>query len=282
MDTFHSAATMQRQAREWRRNGTRVALVPTMGFLHEGHLSLMQLARQHADIVVTSIFVNPTQFGPNEDFEQYPRNLTADLEACRHTGVDAVFCPEIDSMYHEDASISVEEDTLSLGLCGGSRPGHFTGVLTIVAKLFNLVLPTCAVFGEKDAQQLRLIRRMVRDLDFPVQILSGPIVREADGLAKSSRNANLSEEARQQAPVIHQALQTAYRAVKNGERSVDRLRQLIQTKLVDAPLGQLDYLEFVDDVSLAAIDNELSSDTLCAIAVNFPGARLIDNLVLPT
>lgn len=279
MDILHSSGAMQRKALEWRCSGKRVAFVPTMGFLHEGHLSLMRIARRHADIVVASIFVNPTQFGPNEDFDHYPRDLQQDEDLCRQEHVDVVFCPEIQSMYDADASVSVSEDRLSKGLCGAARPEHFSGVLTIVAKLFNIVLPDVAVFGEKDAQQLRLIRRMVRDLNFPVRILSGPIIRESDGLAKSSRNSNLPPEAREQAPTLHRSLKAAATAVEKGERDVAILRALIEEQLNAAPLGVLDYLAFVDDETLEPVD-VLDATTLCALAVQFPGARLIDNYVL--
>lgn len=208
MDVLTAPEEMQSRALTWKRAGTLTGLVPTMGFLHEGHLSLVRIARERSDNLVLSLFVNPTQFGPGEDLDRYPKAVERDLDLCRREGVDVVFLPEAGGMYADDSSVSVGETVLSRGLCGASRPQHFTGVLTVVAKLFNLCQPDLAVFGEKDAQQLRLIRRMVRDLNFPVDIVSGPILREEDGVAMSSRNSNLSPEARAQAPLLRQALLT--------------------------------------------------------------------------
>jgi pantoate--beta-alanine ligase len=272
---------MQAWARTARRDGVCVGLVPTMGYLHEGHLSLVRLAKQRADRVVVSLFVNPTQFGPNEDLEAYPRNFERDRALCETEGVDVLFAPENREVYAADHSVYVNEETLSLGLCGQSRPGHFRGVLTVVAKLFNLVLPDVAVFGEKDAQQIRVIRRMVRDLDFPVEIVGGPIVREDDGVAMSSRNTNLSPEARKQAVVLSRSLRVVAEAVEQGGYTSETdLRQLVADELGHAPLGELDYLEFVDDETLRPVRGELKGRVLVAMAVRFPGARLIDNRVV--
>lgn len=268
---------MRRMALSWRRQGVSVGLVATMGYLHPGHLSLVRLARDRSDLVVLSLFVNPVQFGPGEDLERYPRNFERDCELCQREGVDVIFAPAASDMYAEDASAHVDETRLSLGLCGGSRPGHFRGVLTVVAKLFNLTQPEAAVFGEKDAQQLRLIRRMARDLDFPVEIVSGPIVREADGVAMSSRNRNLSVEEREQATVLIRSLRAVERAVARGTDDVHSLRDVVSEQMRTAPLGTLDYLEFVDDENMNPVSRIGNRPVLVALAVKFPGARLIDN-----
>ena len=206
MDIIRSPKEMQCRALELKREGRIVGFVPTMGFLHEGHLSLMRIARKRCDVLVASIFVNPTQFGPDEDLDAYPRDFGCDESLCEEEGVDLVFYPEPATMYAADASVWVDEVSLSTGLCGAAREGHFRGVCTVVAKLFNLVLPDLAVFGEKDAQQVRIIERMVRDLDFPVEIVRGPIVREPDGLAMSSRNKYLSGQQRKNALCLRRSL----------------------------------------------------------------------------
>jgi len=280
MDVLVDPDEVQAKTFHWKREGVRIGLVPTMGFLHEGHLSLIRIAREKADKVVLSLFVNPTQFGPDEDLDRYPTSVERDLECCRKEGVDMVFMPKPHAMYAEDSSVSIVEKSLSRGLCGLSRPVHFGGVLTVVAKLFNICLPDIAVFGEKDAQQIRLIRRMVRDLNFPVEILSGPIVREEDGVAMSSRNANLSPEARAQAPWIRKSLLAVEEGVLAGERDVEKLKTQAKQVLSKATLGELDYLEFVDDETLVPVDKVAESRILVAIAVQFPGARLIDNIVI--
>lgn len=280
MEVIEDPQRMQQKALAWRREGKTVGLVPTMGFLHEGHLSLIRIARREADVVVLSLFVNPTQFGPNEDLDRYPRNFEGDLAKCRAEGVSVVFAPAAGDVYAPDASVRLQEDLLSRGLCGRSRPVHFGGVLTVVAKLFNLCLPDLAVFGEKDAQQLRLIQRMVRDLNFPVAILPAPIVREADGLAMSSRNSNLTPEARTQATVLRRALLALATEVASGERDPGRLRKTVDRFLAEAPLGVLDYLELVDNETLQPVALIGHRPVLAAMAVQFPGVRLIDNLVL--
>jgi pantoate--beta-alanine ligase len=280
MEIIKDPWEMQIWALSQRSGGVRLGLVPTMGFLHEGHLSLVRIAREHADRTVLSLFVNPTQFGPREDLDRYPRAIERDLALCEAEGVDVVFMPQADQMYEADASVSLQENALSTGLCGQSRPVHFGGVLTVVAKLFNLCLPDIAVFGEKDAQQLRLIRRMVRDLNFPVRILPGPIIREKDGVAMSSRNANLSAEARAQAPVLQQALKAMDDVAHTGIREVAALKRVAEQVLARAPLGLLDYLEVVDDETLEPVEEIGKRPVLIAIAVQFPGARLIDNRVV--
>ena len=272
-------AALQASALAWKRAGRRVGFVPTMGYLHAGHRALMEQARPQADVLVVSIFVNPLQFGPNEDLGRYPRDFARDEALCRDAGVDVIFYPEAATLYAADHSVYVEETRLGQGLCGRARPGHFRGVTTVVAKLFNLVLPDFAVFGEKDAQQLRIIRRMVRDLAFPVEIVAGPTVREADGLAMSSRNAMLKPEERAQATVLRQALDEAERLHGAGERSTHRLKAAMQAVLTRAPLAQVDYLEVVDDQTLEPVE-AVDRPTLIALAVKFPSARLIDNTVL--
>jgi len=280
MEVIQDPSGMQTMALAWRREGKRIGLVPTMGFLHEGHLSLLRIAKEHCDILVLSLFVNPTQFGPSEDLERYPKNSERDLALCEKEGVSVIFMPSASSIYAGDASVFVQEEVLSQGLCGLSRPIHFRGVLTVVAKLFNLILPDLAVFGEKDAQQLRLIKRMVRDLNFPVTIIPGPIVREKDGVAMSSRNSNLSEEEREQATVLRTSLLAISVAVSQGEKEVSKLRALSTGLVKQHPLAELDYVEFVDDETLQPVDLLTDRPILVAMAVQFSGARLIDNCVI--
>lgn len=270
--------------RDWRtRQQGRVVFVPTMGALHDGHLQLMRDARRIAGEggrVVVSIFVNPLQFGPKEDFSKYPRELEADGEKCRSVGVDAIFAPTAEEMYPADRSVIVLETKLSRVLCGASRPGHFDGVCTVVLKLFNLVRADAAVFGKKDYQQLAIIRRMVRDLDVPVEIVGSETVREADGLAMSSRNRYLSPEERQQAPAIRQALLAARRRFTEGERDTAALIRAFRQHLQDeAPLHRVDYIECVDRDTLEPQDHA-SERSLLATAVFFDRTRLIDNLEL--
>ena len=279
MQVLRAAGEMQQTALELRRAGRRLGLVPTMGFLHEGHLSLIRLARQRADVVTVSLFVNPTQFGPNEDFSKYPRDFERDAALCRAEGADLLFCPPPEEMYAPDASVAVTEERLSAGLCGASRPGHFRGVCTVVAKLFNLCLPDVAVFGEKDAQQLRVIRRMVRDLDFPVEIVPGPIVREADGLAMSSRNKYLSPEERAEALCLKRALELAAARHARGERNAGALREAMAELIAAHPRARVDYIDLVDEATLEPVAR-LDRPTLVALAVYLGRTRLIDNVVI--
>ena len=279
MKIIQSPQEMQQLALELKRAGKRIAFVPTMGFLHEGHLSLMRTAREQSDLLVASIFVNPTQFGPNEDLDAYPRDFERDELLCASVGVDVVFYPEPATMYAQDASVWVDEESLSGGLCGASRPGHFRGVCTVVAKLFNIVQPDLAVFGEKDAQQLRIIERMVRDLNFPLKIVRGPIVREADGLAMSSRNKYLSAEQRKNALCLKRSLEHVAEKVRSGECSVLELRASLAELIQKTPGAEIDYVEFVDDASLVAVE-QIERKTLVALAVRFGTTRLIDNAVI--
>jgi pantoate--beta-alanine ligase len=275
-----------RQLRSWTsiNRGTRCVFVPTMGALHEGHAALIRAARElagQAGNVIVSIFVNPTQFGPGEDFSKYPRTLIEDLGICRDNGADAIFAPKAEDLYLADRSIQLFETSLSKTLCGASRPGHFDGVCTIVAKLFNLVQPDDAVFGKKDYQQLAIIRRLVRDLDFNVVIHGIETVREADGLAMSSRNRYLTEEERAQAPVLRAALMKAREAyVKGGERDGKALQRLVLDQIAaEAPAGRVDYVEVVDAATLQT-PTEATELVLIAVAVFFGSARLIDNIEL--
>jgi pantoate--beta-alanine ligase len=250
-----------------------------MGFLHEGHLSLIDLARAHTDEVVVSLFVNPIQFGPNEDLAGYPRDVERDERLCRARGASALFVPEVGDMYLPGRSVFIDEELLSRGLCGSARPGHFRGVLTVVAKLFNICLPDVAVFGEKDAQQLRVISRMVRDLDIPVEIVPGPIVREQDGLAMSSRNKYLTAEERLQAPIIQQALRSVAASFHAGQRDASLLVAQARACIAQASLSRIDYLELVDDETLQPV-SVVEAPALLAAAVWFGRARLLDNVRL--
>lgn len=251
-----------------------------MGALHQGHLALIRRARKLAGksgTVVASIFVNPTQFGPKEDLSRYPRPILKDKKLCRENGVDLLFLPPADSIYSPGFSTFIEETCLENALCGKSRPGHFRGVCTIVGKLFNLVGPDLAVFGEKDFQQLAIIRKMVADLDFNVKIVSEPTVREPSGLALSSRNAYLSEEERAQAPIIRQALLEA--SSKAGKLGTAALRSLVAKRISSAPLARIDYVEVVDAATMQA-PTKSTRERLIAVAVFFGKTRLIDNILL--
>jgi pantoate--beta-alanine ligase len=262
-----------------RRRGQMVGLVPTMGALHAGHLSLIEAARAEAGFVIVSIFVNPTQFGPNEDLQRYPRPLERDLELCGRAGVDLVFHPEPAILYPPGYRTFVEVTGLQNILCGASRPGHFRGVATVVLKLFNLVQPDRAYFGQKDAQQARIIRQMVRDLNVPVEVRVCPIVREADGLALSSRNQYLEADERRQATVLHRALVEARQRIEAGERDAAAVRRAMVEHIASAPGAVVDYIAVVDADSLEELARIVPGrPTLLALAVKFGGTRLIDNL----
>lgn len=275
-----SVLEMQQAALALRAQGQRIGFVPTMGNLHEGHLSLIRIAKRHADVVVVSLFVNPAQFGPTEDFAAYPRTFDADRALCEREGVDVVFFPSVAEMYPEGASVSLIETSLSGTLCGASRPGHFDGVCTVVAKLFNAVLPHCAVFGEKDAQQLRVIRRMVRDLRFPVEIVPGPTVRESDGLATSSRNQYLTPAQRPRAACLRRALDEAERLFAAGERDPLKIVGAMRSIIDATPDARIDYVSIVDDETLLPLSGPIASPALVALAVWIGQPRLIDNTVL--
>lgn len=281
MQIFH----LEAELRAWRRQVgmKRVVLVPTMGALHEGHVQLVKVAREMAGpdgFVAVSIFVNPLQFGPNEDFARYPRELETDAAKCREAGADVIFAPEVAEVYPADRSTIVLETSLSKVLCGASRPGHFDGVCTVVAKLFNYFQPDDAVFGKKDYQQLAIIRRMVRDLNFPITLHGIDTVREADGLAMSSRNRYLSAEERAQAPALQQALQLARQGwldgIPDAAQLIETARQHLATR---APAVRMDYLSVVDAATLQPLET-VTSNGLMALAVFFGKARLIDNIEL--
>lgn len=266
-----------------RERSKRRVLVPTMGALHRGHRELIRIAREaagHDGEVAVSIFVNPLQFAPGGDYEKYPRPDTEDDDFCREAGVDILFRPTVEEMYAADFSMAVEETLLANTLCGRSRPGHFRGVCTVVAKLFHVLAPQAAVFGEKDFQQLAIIRRMVRDLNFPIEIIGAPTVREADGLACSSRNQYLSGAEREQAPVLQRSLQEARRLAAGGERSAPAILEAARKVVASAPLARIDYLELVDAETLQPI-SVAGANSLIAVAAFFGQTRLIDNLRLP-
>jgi pantoate--beta-alanine ligase len=262
-----------------RKDGNRRVLVPTMGALHRGHGELIRIARATAgpeSEVAVSIFVNPMQFAPGGDYEKYPRPEEADDEFCREAGVDIVFRPSVEEMYPADFSVSVEENALANTLCGRSRPGHFRGVCTVVAKLFNILSPDAAVFGEKDFQQLAIIRRMVRDLNFDVEIIGVPTVREGDGLACSSRNKYLNADEREQAAVLRRALQEARRLGAEGESSAETIARAARNIIASAPLARIDYLEIVNTETLEPMA-EVGPNSLIVVAAFFGQTRLIDN-----
>ena len=275
MKIFRDPQKLQKWCRERKAAGAKIALVPTMGYLHEGHVSLISAAKKRkADEIVVSVFVNPVQFGPNEDYEKYPRDEKADLATCKAAGATAVFFPTPANMYLERHSVYVTEEDLSKGLCGARRPGHFRGVCTVVAKLFNLAHPDFAVFGQKDYQQAQVIRRMARDLNFDIEIVVSPIVREKSGLAKSSRNTYLSEAERSAALAISQSLKTVK---ANGARVATEQKRIART-LVNAGL-RVDYVEFVDAETLVPVKKVTRGVTVLIAA--FSGkTRLIDNRVL--
>jgi pantoate--beta-alanine ligase len=259
-----------------------VALVPTMGALHGGHRSLMRLARERADTVVVSVFVNPLQFGPDEDFDRYPRDLAADTALCAEEGVDVVFAPSVGTMYPAPQMVTVDAGPMGERLEGASRPGHFTGVLTVVAKLLNLVRPDTAVFGEKDAQQIALVRRMVADLDVPVEIVGAPILRDPDGLASSSRNVYLSDAERRSALALSRALRAGREAVAGGPDAVRAAAHAVLDGAAgDTPPVVLDYLALVDAATFTEAASGHRGDAVLAVAARVGSTRLIDNVSIP-
>ncbi|MCM1084092.1 MAG: pantoate--beta-alanine ligase [Clostridium sp.] len=266
--------------RQWRKEGLSVGLVPTMGYLHEGHESLIKRAVAENDRVVVSVFVNPMQFGPKEDLASYPRDIEADSRLCEAAGASLIFHPEPEEMYEEGFCSFVDMTGLTNALCGLSRPVHFRGVCTVVNKLFNIVMPDRAYFGEKDAQQLAVVKRMVKDLNMDIEIVGCPIIREADGLAKSSRNTYLSPESRKQAVILSKSIFMAKKMIEDGERDAAKVKQAMVDMINTMPLADIDYVEIVDVNTMQSID-KIEGDILCAIAVNIGGeARLIDNFML--
>lgn len=263
--------------KKWKQQNLTIGFVPTMGCLHQGHLSLIEQARKENDKVIVSIFVNPLQFGPTEDFSRYPRPLEKDLEGCRNFGADLIFTPTLNELLPEKNLIYLDVELLGNNLCGSSRPGHFRGVCTIVAKLFNILTPNKSYFGEKDAQQLAIITRMVKDLNFETTVIPCPIIREADGLAMSSRNIYLKPEERIAARVISKSLAQARLLLDQGERDPFVIKSFIIGNIKSEPLASIDYIEIVDHTTLQFVD-KIEKPVLIAIAVHFGKTRLIDNL----
>lgn len=267
------------QVKEWKKEGLTVGFVPTMGYLHEGHGSLMKCARNQCDKVVASIFVNPMQFGANEDLDSYPRDLEADAKLCESIGVDLIFHPEVEEMYADGFCSFVDMNGLTKELCGKSRPIHFRGVCTVVSKLFNIVTPDKAFFGQKDAQQLAVIRRMVRDLNMDVEIVGCPIIREEDGLAKSSRNTYLNEEERKAALILSQTIRLGENLVKEGVKDAGELVAAMKANIEKEPMAKIDYVEAVSMDNIEKVDT-IEANTLVALAVYIGKTRLIDNFIV--
>ncbi len=263
---------------EWRKKGYSVGYVPTMGALHEGHGSLIKRAAKENDRVVVSVFVNPTQFGPNEDYEKYPRNIEKDLEFAEGNGAHIVFNPEPDEMYYDNRSTKISVDGLTNTLCGAKRPGHFDGVCLVVSKFFNIILPDNAYFGQKDAQQVAVIKRMVRDLSYNINIVPCSIVREEDGLAKSSRNSYLSDEERKAAAILHKSLMAGKKELENGCKNSQYIKKIITDKINTEELAKIDYVEIVDAETLENAA-EIESSILIMLAVYIGKTRLIDNFL---
>ncbi len=276
MNTISQITAVKSQVSQWKKEGFSIGFVPTMGFLHEGHSSLMAEAKKHHDKVVVSIFVNPTQFAPGEDLETYPRDLKQDEILCKEQGVDLIFAPTVEEMYPQGFATSVLMGGLTQELCGKSRPTHFAGVCLVVSKLFHIVTPDKAYFGEKDAQQLSIICQMVRDLNMDVEIVPCPIIREADGLAKSSRNAYLNPEQRKAALILSQSLNQLKKVMESGETDCKILKKHLADAVSTEPLGILDYGEIVDWYSLQPVE-KVEGKVLVALAVHFGNTRLIDN-----
>lgn len=278
MITVATIKELREYTKKWRREGLSIGLVPTMGYLHDGHKSLIDKAVNENDKVVVSVFVNPTQFGPKEDLSTYPRDIDRDKELCEKAGAAIVFNPEASEMYFNNASTYVDVENLTEGLCGAKRPGHFRGVCTIVSKLFNIVNPDRAYFGEKDAQQLAVIRRMVGDLNFDIEIIGCPIIREEDGLAKSSRNAYLSLEERSAATILNKSLMKSKELLENGEMNIEVIKSKIKAEIDGELLAKIDYIEIVDKYSLETVSS-IKNSILIVIAVFIGNTRLIDNFI---
>lgn len=279
MQVIRTVKEVREKTKEWKRQGLSVGFVPTMGYLHEGHASLMKKAREDCDRVVVSIFVNPMQFGVNEDLDSYPRDLEADSALCAEMGVDLIFHPEVGEMYAEGFCSYVDMNGLTKELCGKSRPVHFRGVCTVVNKLFNIVSPDKAFFGQKDAQQLAVIKRMVKDLNMDVQVVGCPIIREKDGLAKSSRNTYLNAKERQAARILSETIFLGQKLVEEGERDAKRLILAMKENLKREPMASIDYVEAVSMDTIEKIQ-KLEGSVLVAMAVKIGKTRLIDNFIV--
>lgn len=278
MQIVATVEEVRAQVCAWRQEGLSVGLVPTMGYLHEGHKSLIDKAVEQNDRVVVSVFVNPIQFGPGEDLATYPRDLDRDAALCENAGANLIFHPEPENMYFDDFCTYIDMDGLTKGLCGKTRPTHFRGVCTVVGKLFNIVQPDRAYFGQKDAQQLAVIRRMVRDLNFNLEIVGCPIIREEDGLAKSSRNTYLSPEERKAAVILHKGLTRGEELVNQGEKNANVVKAAIREVIESEPLAKIDYVEIVDFDNMKEIET-LERPFLAAVAVYIGKTRLIDNFI---
>lgn len=277
MQTVNTILELRNIIKKQKEMGKQVGFVPTMGFLHQGHLSLMKASKSKTDFTVVSIFVNPTQFGPKEDLATYPRDLIRDQALCESAGVDLIFSPEVSEMYPDGYSTYVDcEGNITKQLCGASRPTHFKGVTSVVAKLFNIVQPDFAFFGQKDAQQVAIIEKMVRELNFPIEIIPCPIIREEDGLAMSSRNTYLSASERSEALVLHKALLEAKVSIEAGERNSEVLKRRMTDIIKSSQSAVIDYVQIVDTQSLESIET-IENEFLIALAVKFGNTRLIDN-----
>ncbi|MCI6006651.1 pantoate--beta-alanine ligase [Oscillospiraceae bacterium LCP25S3_E10] len=279
MKVVNAINEVRETVKAWRKQGLTVGLVPTMGYLHEGHASLIARASKENDRVVVSDFVNPIQFAPNEDLASYPRDIDRDAKVCEENGADIIFHPTPEEMYHKNFSTFVDITGPSEELCGKSRPIHFRGVCTVVSKLFLIVSPDRAYFGQKDAQQLAVIKRMVRDLNFDIEIVGCPIIREADGLAKSSRNTYLSPEERKAAVILHKALEKGKELVLNGEKSAKAVIDTVTQVINSEPLAKIDYVQVVDFPNIKVVE-DINGDILTAVAVYIGKTRLIDNFII--
>ncbi len=279
MKVIESVEQMQEESESLRRAGNVISLVPTMGFLHKGHLELMRVAKEHSDKMVMSLFINPTQFGPSEDFEAYPRDTEGDLEKAQSVGADVVFMPVVEEMYPESSQTSVRVERVTQHLCGLSRPGHFDGVTTVVTKLFNCTKPHVAVFGQKDYQQLAVISRMVMDLDMDIRIIGVPIVREPDGLAMSSRNSYLDPDERKSALCLKKSLELAEKMYYEGATDAGRIKTAVASLIQSRAMTDIDYISLCDPVTLEETKT-LRDETLLALAVRVGKTRLIDNCLI--
>ena len=281
MEVISCLLEMQKSSLQWEREGQKIGFVPTMGSLHQGHLSLIDLVRDQSDLVIVSIFVNPTQFAEGEDLEKYPRDLERDLQLCKEHEVDFVFTPRMEDIYKENASTYIVEKSVSEKLCGQFRPSHFKGVTTICAKLFNLCRPTFVALGQKDAQQVSVLKRMIEDLHFPIEVIVGPIVRETDGLAMSSRNVYLNITQREDARLIFQALITVKKLVDEEKtRKVDRVKEELMRILQLGNSVRVDYAEVVNRNTMEIEEGSISKESLLVVAVWVDSVRLIDNMFL--
>ncbi|WLR53067.1 pantoate--beta-alanine ligase [Bacillus tianshenii] len=279
MKVIQSIQEMQQQMKLLKKQNNEIGFVPTMGYLHDGHLTLVEQARRDNDIVVMSIFVNPLQFGPNEDFERYPRDFERDERLAEEKGIDILFYPHVNDMYPTELSVSMSVEKRTNVLCGSSRPGHFDGVVTVLAKLFNIVMCDRAYFGMKDAQQVAVVDGLVQDYNIPVELVPVEIVRELDGLAKSSRNVYLNETERQEAPRLYESLQLAVQKVLDGERNVEQLQAFIREHITTYTSGEIDYVEILSYPELKEL-TDLKGQFIIALAVKFEKARLIDNITM--